>query len=311
MALAPQEKARLDAIAIATVGIEKLTAQEKRALRKSQPSPRGPSVYKTEDRSIAGPVGEVPIRIYYPEGTGPFPALVWFHGGGWVVGDINTSDGTARHLCVGSQSIVVSVDYRLSPESKFPDAVEDCYAATQWTVQNAAQLDVNPLLVSVGGDSAGGNLAAVMCLMAREKGGPDVAFQVLVYPVTDYNFTTGSYIQNGVGYGLTKDDMVWYWNQYLRNEDDAKNPYAAPAQANDLTGLPPALVITAEYDPLCDEGAVYADRLRQSGVPTLYKRYDGVAHGFFGGWSIVDKGMDAVQHVCSTLKRVASGESVE
>mgnify|MGYP001477789822 CR=1 FL=1 len=311
MGLDSQEKLRLDANPIPAATIRNLSAQERRALRKAQPSPRGPSVYKTEDLSIASQVGDVPIRVYYPDEIGPFPALVWFHGGGWIQGDIDTFDGTARQLCVVSQNVVISVDYRLSPESKFPDAVEDCYTAIQWTVQNAASINVDPQLVSVGGDSAGGNLAAVMSLMARDKGGPDLACQVLVYPVTDHNFTTRSYITNGNGYGLTKDDMVFYWNQYLKNETDAKNPYAAPAQADDLRNLPPALVITAEYDPLCDEGYEYSERLKQSGVSTLYRRYDGVAHGFLGAWSMVDKALHAINCVGATLKKLAAGEHIE
>ena len=310
MPLAPQEKARLEHMAVSNAGIEKLSPQERRAFRKAQPSAPGPAVHKAEDRLIPGPAGEVPVRIYSPDGTGPFPALVWFHGGGWVIGDIDTFDGTARHLCVGANCVIVSVDYRLAPENKFPAAAEDCYAATQWTVKNASQLNVDPSRVAVGGDSAGGNLAAVVSLIAREKGEPAPAFQVLVYPVTDYDFTTNSYRENGTDYGLTKDDMVWYWNHYLRSEEDASNPYAAPAQAKDLKGLPPALVITAEYDPLCDEGADFAKRLKEAGVSTTYTCYEGVGHGFFANWAIVYKGKRAVEQVCSALKEALAGQTV-
>jgi acetyl esterase len=227
---------------------------------------------------------------------------VWFHGGGWVVGDLESADATARHLTVGANCVVVSVDYRLAPETKFPGPAEDCYAATKWVAQNAASINVDPGRIAVGGDSAGGNLAAAISLMARDRGGPPLALQLLVYPVTDRDFSTESYIQNAEGYQLTRDSMVWYWEHYLKDDADAVNPYAAPLQAQDLRNLPPALVITAEYDPLRDEGEAYAHRLEAAGVNTTCTRYDGMIHGFFGMAAAIDKGKQAIAQASAALK---------
>jgi acetyl esterase/lipase len=227
---------------------------------------------------------------------------VWFHGGGWVVGDLESADATARHLTVRADCVVVSVDYRLAPETKFPGPAEDCYSATKWVAQNAASINVDPSKIAVGGDSAGGNLAAVISLMARDRGGPPLALQLLVYPVTDRDFSTESYVQNAEGYQLTRDSMIWYWNHYLKSDADVANPYAAPLQAQDLRGLPPALVITAEYDPLRDEGEAYAHRLEAAGVNTTCIRYDGMIHGFFGMATAIDKGKQAIAQASASLK---------
>jgi acetyl esterase len=249
----------------------------------------------------------LPVRIYTPNGSGLFPVLVWFHGGGWVVGDLDTADATSRNLTVAANCVVVSVDYRLAPETKFPGPAEDCYAATQWVEQNAASINVDPGRIAVGGDSAGGNLAAAVSLMARDRGVSLPVFQLLVYPVTDRNFESKSYVSNAEGYQLTRDGMAWYWDHYLKNDADASNPYAAPLQAPELSGLPPALVITAEYDPLRDEGEAYAHRLEAAGVPTVYTRYDGMIHGFFGMAAAIDKGKQAVDQASSALQSAFAG----
>jgi acetyl esterase len=227
---------------------------------------------------------------------------VWFHGGGWVVGDLETADPTARHLTAGATCVVISVDYRLAPETKFPGAADDCYAATVWAAQQAPRLNGDPSKIAVGGDSAGGNLAAAVALMARERGGLSLAFQLLVYPVTARDFDMPSYRQNAEGYGLTLDAMRWYWDHYLQHPDDASNPYAAPLVAENLKGLPPALVITAECDPLRDEGEAFAKRLQAAGVPTTYSRYNGMIHGFFGMAAVLDKGKQAVAEACAALQ---------
>ena len=219
-----------------------------------------------------------------------------------MVGSLDISDGTSRHLCVGADCVVISVDYRLAPEAKFPGAAEDCYAATKWVVENASSINVDPHGIAVGGDSAGGNLAAVVSLMARERGGPPLAFQLMVYPVTDRDFRTDSYQRNAEGYLLTRESMVWYWDQYLGEASDAVNPYAAPMQAKDLKGLPPALVITAEFDPLRDEGEAYAKRLEAAGVRTSCTRYDGMIHGFFGMPDMIDKGEEAITQASAALR---------
>ena len=197
---------------------------------------------------------------------------------------------------------MVSVDYRLAPEAKFPLPAEECYAATKWLTENGSALNLDPGRIAVGGGSSGGNLAAVVALMARDRGGPQIIFQLLVYPVTDRNFETVSYDENGQGYLLDKDSMMWYWDQYLNDPSEAANPYAAPLQAESLSGLPPALVIIAEFDPLRDEGEAYAHRLQEAGVVTTCSRYDGMVHGFFGMVGVMDKAMEAVSEASAALR---------
>jgi len=278
-----------------------VSPEEARANAKKRPRSPGPEVAKVEDRTIPGPDSDVPVRIYTPEGSGPFPILAWYHGGGMVVGDLDAADGAARNLCVGGNCVVVSVDYRLAPDTKFPGPAEDCMAATNWAVDNAASINGDPSRLAVGGDSAGGNLAASVSLMAADRGGPEIALQLLVYPMTDARSDTESYRNNAEGYSLTKTTMEWYWDQYLSSKEDAANPYAAPLQAKSLAGQPPALVITAEFDPLCDEGEAYAKRLKEAGVETTVTRYDGVIHGFFSMSAVVDKSRQAVDEASAAL----------
>jgi acetyl esterase len=304
MPLDPQAQRVLEQIAALGLPPNHLVSPEQARINsKARPRAAGPDVAKVEDRRIPGPGPDIPVRIYTPTGLGPFPVLVWFHGGGWVVGDLDTADPTARHLAVGADCVVVSVDYRLAPETKFPGAADDCYAATLWAARNAAQINGDPTRIAVGGDSAGGNLAAAVALMARDRSALSLAFQLLVYPVTACDFNTTSYRQNAEGYLLTRDGMQWYWNHYLNHPSEASNPYAAPLGAQDFTGLPPALVITAEMDPLCDEGAAYAQRLQDAGVPTQYRRYDGMIHGFFGMPALLDKGKQALAEAATALRQ--------
>jgi acetyl esterase len=280
-----------------------VSPEQARANARLRPRAPGPEVAKVEDRQIPGPGVEIPVRIYTPFGPGPFPVLVWFHGGGWVIGDLDGADGTARHLTVGAGCVTVSVDYRLAPETKFPGAADDCYAATVWAARHAARLNGDPSRIAVGGDSAGGNLAAAVSLMARDRGLPPLLFQLLVYPVTERDFATDSYQRCADGYLLSRDSMKWYWDHYLSAPADAANPYAAPMQAKDVRNLPAALVITAEYDPLCDEGEAYAQRLKEAGVPTTCSRYDGMIHGFFGMSAVLDKGKQAIDEASRSLLR--------
>jgi acetyl esterase len=233
-----------------------------------------------ENRTIPGPGGKISIRIYTPAGDGPFPLLVFFHGGGWVVCNLDTHDNVCRNLANGAGCVVVSVDYRLAPEHKFPAAPEDCYAATQWIAENAARLNGDAARIVVGGDSAGGNLAAVVALMARDREGPALIFQLLIYPVTDATGSSPSMIENAEGYGLSREDMIWFANHYLNSKDEQKNPLVSPLLAQNLSDLPPALIITAEYDPLRDEGELYGQRLKDAGVPVTITRYNGTIHGF-------------------------------
>lgn len=303
MPLDPQAQQVLELIA--ALGLppnHQVSPAQARINMKARPRPPGPEVAQVEGRTIPGPAGEIPVRLYTPAGAGPFPILVWFHGGGWVIGDLEWADPMARHLTVGAGCVVVSVDYRLAPEAKFPGAADDSYAATVWAAQHAAQIHGDPDKIAVGGDSAGGNLAAVVALMARDRGKPPLAFQLLVYPVTAWDFETESYRQNAEGYGLTRDGMRWFWNHYLRDAADASNPYAAPLVAQNLGGLPAALVITAEYDPLRDEGEAYARRLQAAGSPAKCTRYPGMIHGFFGMSAAVDKGKQAVAEASAALR---------
>jgi len=293
-----------DAAALGLPAPHTVSPDEARANARKRPRSPGPEVAKVENRTIPGPDSDVPVRIYTPEGGGPFPILAWYHGGGMVVGDLDSADGTARNLCVGGNCVVVSVDYRLSPDTKFPGPAEDCMAATNWAVNNAASINGDPSRLAVGGDSAGGNLAASVSLMAADRGGPDIALQLLIYPMTDARSDTESYRANAEGYSLTKTTMEWYWDQYLASKDDAANPYAAPLQAKSLAGQPPALVITAEFDPLCDEGEAYAKRLAEAGVETTTTRYDGVIHGFFSMSTVVDKSRQAVDEASAALRSV-------
>lgn len=267
-------------------------------------------INRVENRTLPGPEAPIPVRVYTPAGDGPFPVLVFFHGGGWVICDLDTHDPVCRHLANAAQCIVVSVDYRLAPEHKFPAAVDDCYAAMTWVMNNAGSINGDPTRVAVGGDSAGGNLAAVTALMARDRGETPPVFQLLVYPATDYYLPgTPSVKENAEGYFLTRDDMAWFWNHYLRNSEDAANPYACPLRAESLAALPPALVITAEFDPLRDEGEMYAARLGESGVATTLVRFDGMIHGFFSMAGVLEQGRKAVALAAAELRSAFNEES--
>ncbi len=249
--------------------------------------PPGDPVAKVEDTSIPGPACDIPVRVYTPEGGGPFPVVVYLHGGGWVVGDLETQDADCRTIANGAECVVVSVDYRLAPEHKFPAAAVDAYQVTRWVAENGARLAGNGV-IAVGGSSAGGNLAAVVALMAHDQGGPSLACQVLTVPVTDCDFDTESYCRNGDDYVLTRAEMQWFWEHYAGSPGAGADPYASPLRAPDLSRLPPALVQTAEYDPLRDEGRAYADRLRAAGVPVTYRCYEGAIHMVLGPEAMAD-----------------------
>ena len=254
------------------------------------------------DREIPGPHGPIPVRLYSPPSGGPHPLLVYFHGGGWVLGSVDTADVACRALAAATGCLLASVDYRLAPEHKFPVPLDDCTAAVRWLVEHAGEIGVDPSRVAVGGDSAGGNLSAAVALRLRDEGGPALAHQLLVYPVTDASFGTASYRENGEGYFLTRAGMEWFWGHYLPGPGHADDPLASPLRSGDLGGLPPATVITAEFDPLRDEGEAYAARLQEAGVPTRLTRYDGVIHGFFGMVDTLDQANEAIFEAAAALR---------
>jgi len=268
--------------------------------RKAEPLP----VERVEDRTIPGPAGAIPVRLYWPNATGAVPAIAYYHGGGHVIGSLDTHDLIARNLCHGAEALVVSVDYRMGPEDKFPAAVEDSLAALEWLHANAAGLGADPSRLGVHGDSAGGNLAAVVALMARDAGGPTLRLQSLVYPVADYTLSAPSYATFAEGYGLlTRAAMVWFQHHYLRSPANAEDWRASPIKAKSFAGVAPAIVVAAECDVLHDDGAGYAEALRRAGVAVEYREYPGMIHAFFGMVPAVDDAMNAQRAVWAAFKR--------
>jgi len=265
-----------------------------------------PEVAAVEDRVIPGPAGDLPVRIYTPDAPAPRPVMAFFHGGGFVICSVETHDGLARRLANATGAVVVSVEYRLAPDARCPAAAEDCYAATQWAHDHAATLGADSGRLIVAGDSAGGNLAAVVTLMARERGAPPIAHQVLVYPVIDAACDAPSYTENAEGYFLSAAGMHWFWDQYLGLDGDGTHHHASPIRASDFSGLPPAVVITAEFDPLRDEGEAYAEALRAAGVPVTMQRYDGMIHGFVSMPMMFPEAGDAITLIVDAVQGVSA-----
>jgi len=264
-----------------------------------------PQVAKVVERRIDGPEGPLGLRLYTPEGNGPFPLMMFFHGSGFVLCSLDTHDGMCRNLAAGIGCVVVSVDYRLAPEHKFPKGLDDCLAATCWAAANAHELGIDTARIMVAGDSAGGNMAAVTALRVRDEGGPALCGQMLLYPVTDYHTPgTPSYAENADGYGLTRDTMEWFWAHYLADKVEAENPHASPLRAKDLSGLPPAYVMSAEFDPLRDEAELYGKRLREAGVATEITRRPGMNHGFLFWVGIVAGADSAMAEACTWARQV-------
>lgn len=307
MPLDPEVQKWLDQAA--TVGVpsfDQLSVEHARQfmLMSSLPLDTGEQLARIEDLTMPGPGGPLPLRLYDPGGpvNAARPVILFYHGGGWVVGSIATHDAYCRSLANAVGAMVVSVDYRLAPEHRFPAAVEDAYAALVWVASHAPEFGGDATRLAVAGDSAGGNLAAVSTLMARDRNGPRVRSQVLIYPIVDYSFDTDSYLRNMAGYHLTRDTMIWFWDHYLPDQSQRSQPYASPLRATDLTGLPPALIITAEYDPLLDEGEVYARRLRAAGVPVQLSRYPGTIHGFARRMKLWQHARDCLAEIAGALR---------
>jgi acetyl esterase len=314
--LHPQIIQALEAMARAELRpIEELTPAAARAqmeatakARQAEPLP----VARVEERQIPSPARGIPVRLYWPivpeSGAGTrapaVPAIAYYHGGGHVIGSLDTHDLVARNLCAGVGALVASVDYRMGPEHKFPAAVEDSFAALEWLHANAANLGADPARLGVHGDSAGANLAAVVALMARDAGGPQLRLQSLVYPVGDYTLSGASYGKYSQGYGvLTRAAMSWFREHYLRSPEDAVDWRASPLRASNFAGVAPAIIITAECDVLHDDGERYAEVLHRVGVPVEYCEYAGMIHGFFGMVPLVDDAMAAQRQVWAAFKR--------
>ncbi|MGO9877021.1 MAG: alpha/beta hydrolase [Acidimicrobiia bacterium] len=256
-------------------------------------------MFAVDDRDADG----VPVRVYRPSADRDLPVLVVAHGGGWVIGNVDEFDVIARQLAAASGAVVVSVDYRLSPEHPFPVPLEDCWHALEWTAAHAIEIGADPSRLAIGGDSAGGNLAAVCALRARDRAGPALALQVLVYPVCDCRFDTESYVSNAQGFLLEAEQMKWFFDCYTGGKADPADGRISPLRVSDLHGVAPAVVLTAEYDPLRDEGEAYAQRLHEAGVAVEHRRYDGLIHGFFGLSDAFDASRDAVDYVATALRR--------
>jgi acetyl esterase len=261
--------------------VQDMTGAEARALFRSRfvPPAQPEAIAEIADRSVDGQGGPIPVRVYRPHATGPLPIVVYAHGGGFVFCDLDSHDELCRSIANLIPAVVVSVDYRLAPENCWPAAAEDVYAVTRWASDNAATLGGEAQRLAVGGDSAGGNLTAVTAIMARDRGGPALAGQLLLYPVIAADFDTESYRQFGRGYYNPKPALQWYWDCYVPSPDDRAHPYAEPLRA-DLHGLPPAILVIAGHDPLRDEGLAFGAALEQAAVPTVHLRYEGGIHGF-------------------------------
>jgi acetyl esterase/lipase len=303
MPLDPQAQSLLEQMkAMGFVYTPELTVSRARELVQAMLAvrPAGEPVASVEDRLIPGPAGPIPIRIYTPDGSAPFPVLVFLHTSGWMNGNLDIQDPLCRRITNRAGCIVVAVDYRLAPENPFPAAIEDSFAATQWAETHASEFKGDPTRIAIGGDSAGGNMATVVALMARDRGGPKLAFQLLMFPATDFRFNTSSMEELGEGYNVTKAQMIWIRENYLPDQSDWTNPLASPLLAPDLSSLPPALIIYAEYDPLRDDAEGYAGRLHKEGVSVKASRYNGMIHDFIDLFE--EPGERALAEIASALR---------
>lgn len=260
--------------------------------------PPSERVAEITDGDLAG----VGTRIYRPTSSGRLPVLIYFHGGGWVIGNLDTHDTLCRRLANRAKCAVIAVDYRLAPEHRFPAAFDDCYAVTKYVAEHGEALKIDETRIAIGGDSAGGNLAAAVSLAARDRGGPKIDMQLLIYPAVEMDFKNGSYSEFAEGYGLTRDSMSWFFEQYFGAFDGDLPAYAIPSKAADVSGLPFTHVITAEYDVLRDEGEAFARRLAKEGTSVTAERYEGMIHGFFHFGGLFQRGLDAVDDVAHLLR---------
>ena len=291
--------------------IEQLPLAEARAVRAEMIEAGGPeqAVAEVQNRSVPGAAGPIAVRVYRPAKNETLPVLVFFHGGGFVICNLDTHDRQCRALANASGCAVISVDYRLAPEHKYPAAVEDTYAATRYIAEHAAEFGVDPDRMAVGGDSAGGNLATVVALLSRDRGGPRLKFQLLIYPVVDFYDESPSMQQYAEGHFLTRAGMDWFTESYLPSREAGLEPSASPLNAKDLRGLPPAMIITGECDPLRDQGEAYARKLQAAGVPVELKRYEGMIHPFFQFAAVLDTAKVAIKDAASALRAALGSQT--
>jgi acetyl esterase/lipase len=311
MALHPQCKAFLDVLASAGgPPLHELPVAEARKISLTDFGGVQEPMAHVEDRVVPGPGQPIRVRVYRPVATDNLPVLTYFHGGGFVICNLDSHDRECRRLAKASGCAVVSVDYRLAPEHPFPAAAEDAYAATRHIAEHAAAFNVDPTRIAVAGDSAGGNLATVVALMARDRGGPALRFQLLIYPTTDWTDSRSPSLREyGSDHFLTLEAMHWFADQYLPRAEDRRSPYASPMFAEDLRGLPPAMVITAECDPIRDQGEAYARKLQAAGVPVELKRYNGMIHPFFSLAGIIDSATVAAADAGSAVRNALASSA--
>lgn len=310
MALHPQCKAFLDQLAsMGGTPLHEMTPRDARGMT-LPPDLAGPEqpVHRVVDRTVPGPAGRIPVRVYTPTVASQHPGLVYFHGGGFVLGTLDSADRACRDLANLAGYVVVSVDYRLAPEHPFPAAVEDAYAAAKYVIEHDSEFGMDASRVAVGGESAGGNLAAVTALKCRQDAGPPLTFQLLIYPQVDFADQSPSMREFANGHFITSDLIAYFERHYLRTAADRRHQDVSPLTA-DLRGLPSAFVLTAECDPLRDQGEAYARKLEQAGVPVTLKRYEGMIHPFFSLAGIIDGGKAAIADAAAALKKAAAVEA--
>ena len=306
MSLAPEIKAFLEAGAAA--GLPQVWEAPVDIIRKntqSRPALAGPiePVHEVINRFIPGPTADLPIRIYRPTSHSSAPAIVYFHGGGWVLNFLDIYDASLSRLANQTGATIISVNYQKAPEHPFPTPFDDCYATLEWVIAHAGELKIDTARIGVAGDSAGANLASGVALKARDNH-VALAFQLLIYPCNGRDFETDSYLNNATGYGLSTQAMRWFWEQYLQSGEDHLNPYAVPMQASTFEGVAPAVIITAQYDPLLSDGEQYAELLRRNGVSVFYKEYAGMIHGFFTNMAVTPTAREAIDLVAVEIKRI-------
>jgi len=306
MTLAPEIKAFLEAGAKA--GLPQVWEAPLHVIRRNtqtRPALAGPAepILEIENKFIPGPTADLPIRIYRPTNNPTAPAIVYFHGGGWVLNFLDIYDASLTTLANRTGATIISVNYQKAPEHPFPIPFDDCYATLEWVLANSEVLRINRQSVAVAGDSAGGNLASAVALKARDQK-IELAYQLLIYPCNERNFETPSYIKNATGYGLSTQAMQWFWDQYLQGDSHDQNPYAIPARADSLKDVAPAIIVTAEYDPLLSDSEQYVELLKASGVDVRYREFKGMIHGFFSNLAVTPTAMDAIAFVAGEIKEI-------